>query len=610
MVPGPAVVTEVDPRVLLGVLRRRKRTIALVVLLVVASTLITSLFQDPVFEGEVQVLLQPSSTESVFDPAAEQRPDAERNVGTEIEVVKSQPVRAAVVERLGPVAEAEADAVGETDIIRIAVESRDRGQAAAAAREYALAYIEFRRQQAVDDIDQASQKILAKIDDLQTRIAALDEQAARSAQQGTSTESIIASRDLLLTQQALFKQRRDELQVEAELKTGGAQLITSTAVPTSKVSPRPLRSGMIALVAGSFLGVALAFLREYVEDAVRNKEELDRLTNGIPTLALIPLMDEEDRRGGSQVVTLGHPTSRVAEAYRGLRISLQFLGVERVPRLIQVTSSVAGEGKTSTVANLAVAMANAGQRVLMIDCDLRRPSLHRFFGLPNDFGFTASVSGEISVSRAARPVPGVENLHLLSSGPFVSNPSEILSSKKTAALLAPLQENYDVVLLDSPPVLPVTDATALSAWVDATLVVVAANGTRRSEVRRAMEQLGQVEAPLAGTVLTGVPVEAGYEYLYEADDGDESARPPGGARRRGRSGRRQPLEDRSEQTAEPSITADAASAGSQTSQTNGTGPPHVAENGHSRARSELAEGVGTGDQQGDRPTKSRVTEGE
>lgn len=610
-----ADVGELDLRALLGVLRRRKRTIGLVVLLVVASTLATSLLQEPLYEGEVQVLLQPSSTESIFDPS-EDRPDAERNVGTEIEVVKSQPVQAAVEARLGSVAEVEAAPVGDTDLIRIAVESTDQEQAAAAAREYALAYIDFRRQQAVDDIDQASQKIASKIDDLQARISALDEQAARSAEQGVSAESAIASRDLLVTQQALFKQRLDELQVEAELKTGGAQLITRGNVPTSTVRPKPVRSGIVALIAGAILGVALALIREYLDDSVRTKEELDRLTTGIPVLGVIPFIEGLEAPGTPQVLSLAQPDSLASEAYRALRTSLQFLAVERAPRVIQVTSSVAGEGKTSTVANLAVVLANAGQRVLAIDCDLRRPSLHRLFRLLSEVGFTSAVLGQSTLSAAIEAVPAVYNLELLSSGPFAPNPSELLSSKKTAALLAPLRADYDVILIDSPPVLPVADATALSAWVDATLLVVAAGSTTRKDLQETVELLRQVEAPLVGTVLNQAAGQVGYRYRYESDHsryprteaspGATVGRPAGPPE----SGTAEQVEragssaERFDKILRPETPFDASS---ETSRASTASSNEVKENGRKHTRYEPTEAAG--DSKGaDRPSSSAKSE--
>src|SRR3954451_13891935 len=181
---------------------------------------------------------------------------------------------------------------------------------------------------------------------------------------------------------------------------------------------------------------------------------------------------------------------------------------------VQVTSPRAAEGKTTTLANLAVALARAGQRVVMVDCDLRRPRIHDFFGVTNEVGFTSVLLGELPLSEAVQEVPGERLLMLLASGMLPPNPSELLASQRTVQILAALQSESDVVLIDSPPMLPVTDAAVLCARVDATLLVTRAGTTGRRELARAIELLHQVDAPLVGTVFNGVSDESAYGYTY------------------------------------------------------------------------------------------------
>jgi capsular exopolysaccharide synthesis family protein len=208
------------------------------------------------------------------------------------------------------------------------------------------------------------------------------------------------------------------------------------------------------------------------------------------------------------------------------------MGLDRPMRTIQITSSNASEGKTTTLTNLGVVLARAGQRVILVCCDLRRPRLNTFFGLPNTVGFTSVLLGDTPLSAAMQQVPGEQRLLLLSSGPLPPNPSELLSSKRTTELLAALQANCDVVLIDSPPVLPVTDAAVLAGRVDATLLVATARTTTLRELTRAAEILRQVDAPLIGTVLNGITDEEGYGYSYSYEyyrrnepDPRETARP-------------------------------------------------------------------------------------
>lgn len=505
-----AVAPEVNLRSHLRVLGRRKNILALVVVLVVGSTIAASLLQTPLYRGEVKVLLERRGTDSLFEQSSGSQPDPARAIETEIQVVKSEPVHTAVRRKFGAVSRVEASAVGTSDVIRISAQSNDPKRAGAIAKAFAASYIEFRRSQAVNDLTQAGKKIQAKIADFQREIDALDAPAGAT----TANRGLTTRRDNLVAQQALFRQRLDELQVEAELRTGDAQLVTRGAVPVKKVRPTPLRSGIVALAVGLILGGGLAFLVEYLDDSIRNRDDLARLDTGVPVLGLVPLIRWGRKDARPIPVTVAEPGSPPAEAYRSLRTALQFLGVHRPPRVFQITSPDAGDGKTSTLSNLGVVLAQAGQRVVMVDCDLRHPALNDYFGLPNDEGFTSALLGQTPLALATSPVPGVENLWLLPSGPLPPNPSELLSDKKTAELLGALQDEYDVVLVDCPPVLPVADAVALSAWVDATLLIVAAGTTTRTGVQRAHEQLRQGSAPLVGTVLNRATEESQYGYGY------------------------------------------------------------------------------------------------
>jgi polysaccharide biosynthesis transport protein len=258
------------------------------------------------------------------------------------------------------------------------------------------------------------------------------------------------------------------------------------------------------------LGVGLAFLRDYLDDSVKGKEDLERAVPGLGVLGLIPVVPDWKAKEQSRVVSLSEPTSPAAEAYRILRTSVQFLGIDRDVRLIQVTSASAQEGKTTTLSNLAVAFASSGLRTVAVCCDLRRPRLHEFFGLDNAVGFTSVLLGNVALSKALQPVPNQERLLVLASGPLPPNPAELLSSGRTADLLRNLASQADIVLIDSPPVLPVTDSLVLSQRVDATVLVSSAHSTTRKAVHRAAEMLHQVNAPLVGAVLNGVSEESGY----------------------------------------------------------------------------------------------------
>ena len=198
------------------------------------------------------------------------------------------------------------------------------------------------------------------------------------------------------------------------------------------------------------------------------------------------------------------PESAASESFRSLRTSIRFLHLGRSARVLQVTSPSAGEGKTSTLANLAVTMAGTGQRVCVVCCDLRRPRLHEFFGKDRSVGFSSVITGTPLV-EALQPVEAVPGLYLLAAGPTPPNPAELLASDPVNQIFADLKATFDLVLVDSPPLLPVTDAAVLSWHADVVLMVVSAGRTTRRALSRAAEVLEQVKAPVAGLVVNRAP---------------------------------------------------------------------------------------------------------
>jgi non-specific protein-tyrosine kinase len=516
----------VELRDYLKVLRRRKWTIVLVTLIAVGVASVSSSLQTPVYEATAQLLLQPRSTESLFDPNGAQRSEPARALQTEMEVLKSRPVKAAVERRLGNAPDVSVVSVGQTDVIEVRARHTDPEAAAAVANTYAVAYIDFRRNQAIDDILAAGKELQAKIDNLQAQITPLNDQINRA---DPKTRPYLESRlrpqmDSLRSQQVLFKQKLDQLQVDAALKTGGAQLVTPAISSNRAVEPRPTRTAALALVVGLIVGVALALLFDYLDDSVKNREDLERVLPHVPILGLIPGIPGRKDRDAPKLISSTSPNSPATEAYRSLRTSVQFLGLDSPIELLVVTSPSAVEGKTTTLANLAVALARAGQRTIAVCCDLRRPRLHEFFGLDNSVGFTSVLLGEAPLSEALQSVPGEANLRLLASGPMPPDPSELLSSSRAAELLGSLRRQADIVLIDTPPVLPVTDATILASRADATLVVVRANSTTRKQVTRTIEILGHVDTATVGLVLNNASAEGEYGYSYGYYNADHQDR--------------------------------------------------------------------------------------
>ncbi len=532
---------ELDLRGYLRVISRRKWIIVLTTFIVAATAGGVSLLQTPVYEGRADLLLQARSTETLFDPNTGARTDPARALDTEIQVLKSRPVRDLVVNRIGDVPDPMASAVGQTDVFAVKAQSTDPERAALVANTYAAAYIDFRRTQAVNDLLSAAAQIQDKIDALQKQIDAIGPPDTTKTG-STVADTAIQQRNSLIQQQVLFQQKLDQTQVGAALKTGGAQLVTPALVPESPVSPKPARNGVLGVLVGLMLGTGLAFLFEFLDDSIKSKDDLERATPGATVVGLIPAQGNWKDTGATFVVSVSESKSPAAEAYRSLRTSVQFMGLDRKIRVIQITSPSQAEGKSTTIANLAVALASAGQRVVIVDADLRRPRIHHFFGLDNTFGLTSVLVGDVSLADAMQPAPGLPRIHVLASGPIPPNPSELLAANRTAELLKTLAQHADVVLIDCPPVLPVTDATVLAPRCDATLLVVRAGRTHQGQLRRAAEVLAHVSAPVAGIVLNGLTSESGYGYSYGYGSGyryETPAEPKRSGRQQRRDGRKE-----------------------------------------------------------------------
>lgn len=528
---------EGDLRHYLRVVRRRKWTVAFAASVVVVTAVVASLLQTPLYAAEAELLLRPDPREDALTESVSNR-DLARALPTEIRLLQSRPVRNRVRDRLGFAPPVVVKQVGNTEFLAIRAAHADAETAAAIATAYAEEYIDYRRDQAVEALVAVSERVQAEIAADQREIDALTAQLAsvRPGQPLTPEQQRQASqRELLQRRVAANQDTLGETQARTEVATGQAQLVTPATPANRPFRPTPVRTAALAAAIGLTFGLGLAFLVDYLDDSLKNIEDVGRAAPGLPVLGAIPWVPGWKDRKRAVLVSLDDPKALPSEAYRTVRTSVQFLGLDRPLRTLQVTSAGAHEGKTTTLANLAVTLAHAGQRVVVVCCDLRKPRLHEFFGLSNNVGFTSVLLGDVPLLVAVQPVTAVPGLSLLASGPPPPNPSELVGGLRGAEVLSALAASYDVVLIDCPPVLPVTDAAALSRRVDATLLVATAGTTTKKALSRAVELLRQVDAPLIGAVLNGVGADAGYGYGEGYAYGYEDTQP---RKRRKQSGAR------------------------------------------------------------------------
>lgn len=312
-----------------------------------------------------------------------------------------------------------------------------------------------------------------------------------------------------------------EMGVTASLKENNIRVIDPSEAEKDPVEPNYVRNILIAIMAGLLAGVSLALFFDYMDTTIKTREEVEAL--GIPFLGIIPSVPGLQGDGWEvarerYLYSLNYPKSAFAEFVRNIRTSINFSARDdgKPPRRILITSAGPREGKTTSSINLGISFAATGRRVALIDADLRRPSLHHAFGLSNEKGFSTLITGQVGAEEVAQPTPQ-EGLYIVPSGPRPPNPAELLGSAGCRAALDRLNEVFDLVIIDTPPVVAVTDAVVMSAEVDGVVMVIKSFKVARDLVLQAKRMLTDVDARLIGVVLNDFDIQRksyGYYYYY------------------------------------------------------------------------------------------------
>jgi succinoglycan biosynthesis transport protein ExoP len=340
----------------------------------------------------------------------------------------------------------------------------------------------------------------APLDTTLIEITVVNVDAALSAQIATSV-----SESLTLAVEGIETSTSDAANVSPVKLT----LVQHAEVPQAPVSPNiPLNIALGALI-GLALGVGLAVLRETLDNRIRNERDVELITD-VPILGGIVFDAKAPER---PLIVHDDPRSPRAESFRTLRTNLQFLDVGRANRSFVITSSIQSEGKSTTAANLAIALSDTGARVLLVDADLRRPKVHEYLGLEGAVGLTDLLIGRAEPEDVIQPW-GKGDLFVLPAGKIPPNPSELLGSDALVKLIGEFNRAFDVVLFDAAPLLPVTDAAILARTVGGTIVVCAAGRTHKNQLKGAFTALSNVDAPVSGVVLTMLPTKGPDAYGY------------------------------------------------------------------------------------------------
>lgn len=356
--------------------------------------------------------------------------------------------------------------------------------------------------------------------------ASLDSRVSASAKPNTVLidvnvldESPVRARDIANTLSDEFVVMVRELETPEGGATPDARVIVEqrASIPEYPVVPKKARNILLGLAIGVLVGVGLAILSDLLDNTVKSRESLEEVTGA----GVIGAITFDKQRRKEPAISFGTDHSTIAESFRKLRTNLNFLSVDDPPRVIVVTSSVASEGKSTTAINTALALAEADHNVLLIDGDMRRPVVHKHLDLVGQVGFSTVLSGAIPLDEALQKTK-FAGLTVLTSGATPPNPSELLASQTAKKILAEVRGEFDYVIIDSSPLLAVTDAAILAANADGALVMARFGQTKREQLAHAVGNLRDAGAKLLGSVFTMTPARDtsgyGYTYNYYGDD--------------------------------------------------------------------------------------------
>lgn len=308
-------------------------------------------------------------------------------------------------------------------------------------------------------------------------------------------------------------QRIKEVGVAGNIDKNNITVIDEAILPYGQFKPNVKLNLALGAVAGLFLGMVIAFMLEFLDDRIKTKEALEKLL-GIPVLGMIPKAKAKDEK---QMALMGHidPRSAIGEAFRSLRTSMLFATREGAPKVLHVTSAMPNEGKSSICLNTATAFAQSGKRVLLVDCDLRKPSVHQKLKMDNAEGMSNFLTYQADAKQVIRHTE-IPNVDVITAGPLSPNPAELLLSDRMNELLKLVPNDYDMIILDSPPIMGLADALILSNWASATLLVATYSQSRKKPLQDAYQRLRHARSHVIGSILTKVKTGgAGYGYSYE-----------------------------------------------------------------------------------------------
>jgi len=455
-----------------------------------------------------------------------------------VQLVRRQPILQATIDALGLqmdwrelAAQVHAAPIAGTQLIEISAVGPDPQLARVLADEIARQLIlqsptpaEKEQEEHREFVNQQLADLQAKIEEGEERVEGLEkrlelETSARGVQDLQNQTSVVQQR--ITTWQGNYARLLGFLEGS---RINYLSVVEPATVPSAPIGQRRRTTILLAASVGFGLATGAALLLEYLDNTIKTKEDIARVL-GVPTLGAIPSIGRI-REPAGHLVAIRHPHSDAVEAYRTLRTNIQFTSLGNSSGRLLVTSSRPLEGKTTTACNLAIVLAQAGNRVILADTDLRRPAVHRLFGVSNQIGLTSLLLDDMLSVEEVLAQTSVPDLRLMPSGPIPPNPAELLGSEPMKERLDQMEELADVIVFDSPPVLPVADAMILGTLATDVILVADVGRTRSDLLRRAGDSLQQIGVKVRGVVLNRLHPRrgVGYSYYYAQAEGEHKRR--------------------------------------------------------------------------------------
>ncbi len=540
-VPGPVRTRgseDLELRDYINVLINRRWIIAGTVAAVLAITLIFTFVQAPVYQSKVEILSEVSSasesvlgsffTSALFDP--------DRYIQTQTEIIKTDTMALAVESALQikyeenaklrqegedvyipesiPAASelasmVDVQQVERTNIFDIVVTSTDPLLVQDVAQAYAEEYIASRQLAAIRQISEARREVWNRIQEVEDEIRQATEQVKQYTAGNVPAEVLNEAQRAVNLWVSLYE-KYITLRIAESLEQRGLEIV-QPAKPGAKTSPRPTRNAILAVFLGIILGVGLAFLVEYLDDTLRTREDFEKYYD-TSIIGEIPHVSAE-HLPQNHIIYSEMPQHPAVEGYRTLRTNLQFLNLEGEAKVILFTSAGPEEGKSTVMVNLGAALSEMGKKVLLVEADLRKPVLDRYFKVSPGRGISGVLSGGVPLEDAVQPA-GFENLYVMVAGVKPPNPAELVASEDMRNAFERVRQFADFVLVDSPPVLAASDAMALAPAVDGVIIMAGYAKADRDSARRTSELLRKVNARILGLVINNIAPSTRYGYYH------------------------------------------------------------------------------------------------